>query len=143
MKPEEEEILKILEICLKSQEHIQNTCINKLKKYNPETLKTITPVINTPDNMLSEEFTEILNYEEDPEDDTYTSVERRNFKIRNLYSSLYFKKQREIRLINSYAEDFINRLNLTVTPQEEEEIKKEVEKIIMNTTKELEKTHKN
>ena len=88
-------------------------------------------------------FPYLCHYEEDPEDITYTSVERRNFKIRNLYSSLYFKKQREIRLINSYAEDFINRLNLTVTPQEEEEIKKEVEKIIMNTTKELEKTHKN
>lgn len=143
MKPEEEEILKILRICFESQEQILNTCINKLKKYDPETLKTVTPIINKPDNTLYNHLTEIINYEENTtEENFYSTLNKKNFMLRYLYIDLYFKKKHENKLLDIYTNEFIKDMNLNITPQEEEEIKKELEKQLQRITKQLEETYK-
>ncbi|WP_323735880.1 hypothetical protein PXD04_08295 [Methanosphaera sp. ISO3-F5] len=123
MKAEEDEIYKIISICLDSNATIITNCINRLKKYDPEKLTTYNKILKE-DNTSIKDLIEKIVKEPDENDDfsKYSVINNKLFYITMLYMELNLKKEYEERLLENLTESFIKEENIEITPEEKNEI---------------------
>ena len=131
MKPEEEEIYNILKICFNSQKTIIETTVKLLKKYDPNTLKTVNLTLHEKDNTLKEGLENIFKVKQELEEDRLTVETHKigeyihcyNFELEHLYYKLDFLKRMENSFTENRIKEVSQELNIEFTPQETQEIK--------------------
>ena len=123
MKAEEDEIYKIISICLESNNTIINNCIKKLKQYDPEKLTNYNQILKEENTSIKELVEKIVKEPEEANNfSKYSEINNKLFYINMLYMELQLKREYEERLIKNLTEAFIKEENIELTPEEKNDI---------------------
>ncbi len=133
MKPEEEELLSLLNLCFETQKTLLETTIRKLKKYDPKVID---------DDLLGLDYTRIMQDIEDEKnknEETYEYVFHQFFNLWKLHSHFKAKKEAIDQVFDERLEKFLKEFeeetHFVITPEVEEEARILMKEHIMEQEK--------